>query len=206
MISLCYTRRTQTTPAMVVNLAKHYFTVSEYERMGETGVFAPDARVELIEGEIVEMSPIGSRHAACVELVAETLTMQFQGKAIVRIQNPIVLNDFSEPQPDVAVLHFRTDRYRTAHPRPNEVLLVIEVSDTTYPYDRNVKIPLYARAGIAEALIFNLPEEEREYFSQPEAGTYQSRRVLKSGERFESAKVNGLTLDVDTILGRPKGQ
>jgi Uma2 family endonuclease len=189
---------------MVVNLAKHYFTVSEYERMGETGVFAPDARVELIEGEIVEMSPIGSRHAACVELVAEILTMQFQGKAIVRIQNPIVLNDFSESQPDVAVLHFRTDRYRTAHPRPNEVLLVIEVSDTPYPYDRNVKIPLCARAGIAEAVIFNLPEEELEYFSQPEAGTYQSRRVLKSGERFESAKVDGLTLDVDTILGRPK--
>jgi len=191
---------------MVVNLAKHHFTVSEYERMGETGVFAPDARVELIEGEIVEMSPIGSRHAACVKLLTRTLTQQVSETAILSTQDPIRLNDFSEPQPDIAVLTFREDFYRDVHPGPSDVLLVIEVSDTTYPYDRNVKIPLYARAGIAEALIFNLPEEELEYFSQPETGAYQSRRVLKSGELFESAKVEGLTLDVDTILGRPKHQ
>jgi Uma2 family endonuclease len=186
---------------MVVNLAKHHFTVSEYERMGETGVFAPDARVELIEGEIVEMSPIGSRHAACVESVAETFTMQLHGKAIVRIQNPIVLNDFSEPQPDVAILRLRADRYRESHPRSHEVLLVIEVADSTYSLDRNVKIPLYARAGIGEALIFNLPEEQLEFYSQPETGVYQSRITLRRGDRFESAVVSGVTLDVDKILG-----
>jgi Uma2 family endonuclease len=186
---------------MAVNLAKHYFTVSEYERMGQSGIFAPDARVELIEGEIIEMSPIGSRHAACVESVAETFTVQLHGKAIVRIQNPIVLTDFSEPQPDIAVLQLRSDRYREAHPRPHEVMLVIEVSDTTYAFDRNVKMPLYARAGIAEALIFNLPEDQLEYYSQPEAGMYQSRRVLKRGEQFESTNVANLSLDVDTILG-----
>jgi Uma2 family endonuclease len=186
---------------MVVNLAKHYFTVSEYERMGQSGIFAPDARVELIEGEIVEMSPIGSRHAACVEAAADTIRESVQRKFFVRTQNPIILDDFSEPQPDITVLVFRDDYYRGGHPRPQDVLLVIEVSDTTYAFDRNVKIPLYARAGIAEALVFNLPEEQLEYYSQPEAGMYQLRRVLKRGEQFQSAKVDGLTLDVATILG-----
>jgi len=186
---------------MAVNLAKHYFTVSEYERMDQSGIFAPDARVELIEGEIIELSPIGSRHAACVKLLSRVLNEQAGEKAIISTQDPIRLNDFSEPQPDIAVLRFRNDFYRDAHPTPNDVFLVIEVSDTTYSLDRNVKIPLYARSGIAEALIFNLPEEQLEYYSQPEAGMYQSRRVLKRGEQFESTNVANLSLDVDTILG-----
>ncbi|HXT63637.1 MAG TPA: Uma2 family endonuclease [Pyrinomonadaceae bacterium] len=186
---------------MAVNLAKHYFTVGEYERMGESGIFAPEARVELIEGEIVEMSPIGSRHAACVEFVAETLTVQLHGRAIVRIQNPIVLDDFSEPQPDVAILQLRADRYRESHPRPHEVLLVIEVSDSTYSLDRNVKIPLYARAGIAEALIFNLHEDRLEYYSQPKSGVYQMQSILRPGEKFQSAIVPNVMFEVATILG-----
>lgn len=186
---------------MAVNLAKHYFTVSEYERMGATGVFAPEARVELIEGEIIEMSPIGSRHAACVDLITEIFNEQLRGRAIVRAQNPIVLDDFSEPQPDITILRFRSDRYRDAHPRPNDVLLVIEVADATIDYDRRVKMPLYARAGIAEALIFNLLEDQVEYFSQPQADNYQEHSILKRGEQFNSVTVSGLTLDVETMLG-----
>ena len=103
---------------MSVQFARHYFTVGEYERMGETGVFAPDDRVELVEGEIIEMSPVGSRHAACVDVVANILHEQLRGKAIVRVQSPIVLDDFSEPQPDVSLLKFREDFYRDAHPSP----------------------------------------------------------------------------------------
>ena len=186
---------------MSVNLDKHHFTVSEYERLGETGVFPPDARVELIEGEIVEMSPIGSRHAACVDLIADTLHEMVRGKAIVRTQNPIVLNDYSEPQPDITLLKFRPDFYRKAHPRPDDVLLVIEVADTTVHYDRNVKVPLYARAGIAETLLFNLPDDRLEYFSRPDRGVYQAKRIINRGERFESTSVPGLTLDVEIILG-----
>ncbi|HKO35220.1 MAG TPA: Uma2 family endonuclease [Pyrinomonadaceae bacterium] len=186
---------------MSVNFDKHHFTVSEYERMGETGVFSPDARFELIEGEIIEMSPIGSRHAACVELVAELIREWVQSRFLVRTQNPIVLDDFSEPQPDIAVLRFRPDRYRTAHPRPDDVLLIIEVAETTVSYDRNVKVPLYARAGIAESLLFNLPDGRLEYFSRPDRGVYQANRFINRGERFESASVPGLTLDVDIILG-----
>jgi Uma2 family endonuclease len=186
---------------MSVNLAKHYFTVSEYDRMGETGVFAPGARLELIEGEIIEMSPIGSHHAACVELITLHLHKIAQGKFLVRSQNPIVLDDFSEPEPDVCVVRFREDHYRHAHPRPHDVFLVIEVADTTFPFDRHVKLPLYARAEIPEFLLFNLPEEEVEWFSQPELGAYQNHQVLKRGDRVESAIVPGLLLDIETILG-----
>jgi len=186
---------------MSVNLAKHYFTVSEYDRMGETGVFAPGARVELIEGEIIEMSPIGSRHAACVERIRDHLHEFARRRFLVRTQNPIVLNDFSEPQPDISVLRFREDYYDKAHPRPQDVLLVIEVADTTFPFDRQVKLPLYARAGIPEFLLFNLPKDEIEWFSQHELGAYQNHQVLKRGDRFESVIVPGLTLDIEAILG-----
>ena len=185
---------------MSANL-KNHFTVSEYERMGETGVFPPDARVELIEGEIIEMSPIGSRHAACVELVAELIRESVQRRFLVRTQNPIVLDDFSEPQPDIAVLKFRDDRYRATHPRPDDIQLVIEVAETTVHYDRHVKMPLYARAGIAEALLFNLPEDRLEYFSEPEMGVYQVNRVINRNEQFESRNVPGLKLDLKVILG-----
>ncbi|MGZ5481946.1 MAG: Uma2 family endonuclease [Pyrinomonadaceae bacterium] len=186
---------------MSVNLIKNHFTVSEYERMGETGVFAPDARVELIEGEIIEMSPIGSRHAACVRLLGKILNGQVGENAIISTQNPIRLSDFSEPQPDVAILKFRKDYYREGHPGPDDVLLVIEVADTTAHYDRNVKVPLYARAGIPEALLFNLPDDRLEYFSRPEMGEYQVDGILSRGERFELTSVSGLTLDIEMILG-----
>ena len=186
---------------MSVQFARHYFTVAEYERMGKTGVFALDDRVELIEGEIIEMSPVGSRHAACVDVVANILHEQLRGKAIVRVQSPIVLDDFSEPQPDVSLLKFREDFYRDAHPRPEDVLLVIEVADTTVEYDRHVKIPMYARAGIPEALVFNLPDDQLECYAQPEAGHYKIARILKRGDHFESSNVSGLVLDVATILG-----
>jgi Uma2 family endonuclease len=187
---------------MSVNPAEyHNLTVSEYERMGESGIFPPDVRVELIEGEIIEMSPIGSRHAACVRLLSTALNQQVVENAIVSIQNPIRLSDFSEPQPDVAILKFRKDYYREGHPGPDDVLLVIEVADTTVHYDRNVKVPLYARAGIAEALLFNLPDDRLEYFSRPERGVYQVNRITNRGQQFESTSVVGLTLDVEIILG-----
>ena len=187
---------------MSVNLVKHHnFTVSEYERMAETGIFPPDARIELIEGEIIEMSPTGSRHAACVNLLSRILNQHVGEDAIVSTQNPIRLSDFSEPQPDVTILKFRKDYYREGHPGPDDVLLVIEVAETTVHYDRHVKMSLYARAGIPEALLFNLPDDRLEYFSRPEMGEYQVNRILSRGERLETTNVPGLTLDIEMILG-----
>ena len=185
---------------MSVNLAKHLFKVTEYERMGETGILAPDVRVELIEGEIIEMSPIGSRHAACVDLISEAFHEQLHGRAIVRTQSPIVLDDFSEPEPDVSVLRLREDYYRNAHPRPGDVLLVTEVSETTLEFDRQVKTRLYARAGITEFLLVNLADETIEYYSRPEMASYQDTRLLRRVDLFESAVVPGLKLDLGIIL------
>ena len=186
---------------MSLQLAKHLITVAEYDRMGEAGVFRPDARLELIEGEITEMSPIGSRHAACVKALIRILTSQVGETAIVSVQDPVVLDDFSEPQPDVALLKPRDDFYRDAHPRPEDVLLVIEVADTTVQTDRRIKLPLYARAGIPEALIFNLPDEQLEYYARPAGGEYQIARVFKRGESLRDEAVPGVTFDVESILG-----
>ena len=186
---------------MSINLAKHRFTVGEYERMGEMGFFPPDARVELIEGQIIEISPIGSRHAACVKLLNRILNQQVAEDAIVSTQDPIRLSDLSEPRPDLAVLRFRRDYYRERHPGAYDVLLVIEVADTTIQYDRHTKIPLYARAGIPEAILFNLPEDRLEYFARPEMGVYQVNRIINRGEQFESTSIPGLTFDIAMILG-----
>jgi len=186
---------------MSVNLAKHLFTVFEYERMGETGILAPDARVELIEGEIIETSPIGSQHAACVDLISDVFHEQLRGQAIVRTQSPIVLDDFSEPEPDVSVLKFRENYYRNAHPRPHDVLLVIEVSETTIQFDRHVKTQLYARAAIPEVLLVSLPDKHAEYYSRPENASYQDTKILRHSDRFESVIAPGLSLEVGKILG-----
>ena len=132
---------------MSLQIARHCFTVAEFERMGEAGVFPYGARLELIEGEIVEMSPIGSRHAACVKFLSRFMNRAVGDIALVSTQDPIQLDEFSEPQPDVALLRLRDDFYRGAHPTPADVFLIIEVADTTVEYDRLVKVPLYAKAG-----------------------------------------------------------
>lgn len=136
---------------MSVEIARHSFTVEEFERMGMAGIFPPDARFELIEGEIYEISPIGSPHAACVDALALLLNEIARRRFIVRVQSPIRLDDFSEPQPDVTLLRWRDDFYRGGHPTPANVLHVVEVADTTVVTDRTIKIPLYAHAGIPEA-------------------------------------------------------
>lgn len=186
---------------MSVRFAKHWFTASDYERMGEAGILPANERFELIAGEIIKMSPIGKRHAACVDALAELLQEQLQRKVIVRVQNPILLDDFAEPQPDVCLLKRREDFYRDALPTPLDVLLVIEVSDTTLDYDRHFKLPLYAAAGIPEVLIFNLPDEQLEYHAQPANGAYQHTRLFKHDETLTSVAVPDLKISVDAVLG-----
>jgi Uma2 family endonuclease len=187
--------------SMSVQIAKRWFTVAEYDRMGETGILTEDDRVELVEGEIIEMSPIGERHAACVDKLSELFREQLQRKAIVRVQNPIQLGSFSEPQPDVALLKRRDDFYRRSHPMADDVLLVVEVAETTIEYDRQIKVPLYARAGIAEVWIVNLVDEQIEIYAQPAGDAYQSRREVRRGEIINSPSALNLSLGVDEILG-----
>jgi Uma2 family endonuclease len=186
---------------MSVQIARHCFTVAEYERMGAAGIFSADERVELIEGEIVEMSPIGKRHAACVARLTQLLGPPSQGRAILWVQNPVRLNDYSEPQPDVALLRPRADFYEQSLPGPSDVLLVVEVADTTLEYDRQIKLPLYARAGIPEAWLVNLPEERIEVYSDPAGGEYQTVRSYARGKRLQSHTLAALRVSVSKALG-----
>ena len=186
---------------MSVEIAKYSFTAEEFERLGEAGILRQDARLELIEGEIFEMSPIGSLHAACVNFLSMLLNRLFGESHIIATQNPIRLSDFSEPQPDISLLRRRDDYYRERHPTPADVLIVIEVADMTVVKDKTIKIPLYARAGIAEAWLVNIPEERVEVYSNPAGGMYQRAEVFGRGEEARSHTLEGLVVNVSELLG-----
>jgi len=179
----------------------HKFTVEEYGRMGEAGVFPPGVRVELIEGKIVDMSPIGDRHAACVGWLNRTLTLLLQHTALIWMQNPVRLDNYSEPEPDILVLKPRGDFYRNGKPRPEDVLLLIEVSDSTLEVDRKRKVPLYARSGVPEVWIVNLVDERVETFADPSGGAYQTAATFSRGEEVQSRSLAALRLGVSEILG-----
>ena len=185
---------------MSVQLQKHYFNVDEYYRMAKVGIFSEDDRVELIEGEVVEMSPIGSSHQGCVDELTAIVMEKMGREVIVRVQGPIQVDEYSEPQPDISLLRPRRDYYRRAHPVPSEVLLVIEVADSSVEYDRNVKLPLYARAGIPEAWLVILAKEFSEVHSEPKNGKYQKVQRLKRGKTLASITLPGLKLAVEDIL------
>jgi Uma2 family endonuclease len=187
--------------AAPVQIIRYSFTVAEYQRMGQVGIFSEDDRVELINGEIVKISPIGEPHASCVGRLTQTLILLLRRRVIVWTQNPIVLDDYSEPQPDLAILRPRADFYRQAHPRPEDVLVVIEVSDTTLEYDRKVKVPLYASAGIPEMWLVNIPEERVEVYSDPAGGEYQTARSYARGRRLQSHTLASLRVSVSKVLG-----
>ncbi len=186
---------------MSAQLEKRHFNVDEYYRMAEAGVLKPDDRVELIEGEIIDMSPIGSAHAGCVAKFIHVFSRVQNLVATLWVQNPIRLSDFSEPVPDVALLKPRDDFYAERHPIPEDVLLIIEVADTTILSDRNVKIPLYARAGIPEAWLVNLPRKMIEVYCDLVNARYRKCSKLKRGDRLVSPTVPGLSLKVNDIIG-----
>lgn len=186
---------------MSAELQKRYFNVDEYYLMVEAGVLKPDDRVELIEGEVIKMSPIGSPHAACVSRLNRLLQTLPELDAIVAVQNPVRLNQLSEPVPDLALLQPRKDFYAERHPVPADVLLIIEVGDTTALADRAVKLPLYARSGIREVWLVNLPQQLIEVFSEPADGGYQTTDRYQSGETVVANTIAGVSLAVNEILG-----
>lgn len=175
------------------------FTVEEYHRMGEAGILGEGERVELIEGEIVEMNPIGSRHAACVKGLTSLLGRLLGDELLLDVQNPVRLDGGLEPQPDLAVVRARD--YRDSLPVPEDVLLVIEVSDTTLRYDRNVKLPLYARAGIKEAWIVDLPNKAIERHNDPSQTGYGRMQRVGPGKTLASEVFPDLVLNTDALIG-----
>jgi Uma2 family endonuclease len=186
---------------MAVQVLRHRFTVEEYHRMGEAGIFSEDDRVELIEGEIVEMAPIGSPHAGTTDYLHDTLSQMLGKRARVRAQSPIVLVPDSEPQPDIAVLRYRSDFYRGGHPRLEDIFFLIEVSDTTGEFDRIVKLPLYGRAGIPEVWIVDLAAHCVEVYVGPSPDGYELRHRFTRGQVVSPQAFPDLQLAVDEILG-----
>jgi Uma2 family endonuclease len=186
---------------MAQQLPKRWITVMEFEDMFKAGIFRQDERLELIEGEVFAMSPIGISHARCVNYLVNFLVQLFAGKIIVSAQNPITIDDYSQPQPDIALLQWRADFYGQAHPRPHDILLAIEVADTTVSYDRKIKIPCYSKADIHETWIVNIPAERIEIYAQPVNGEYSIVKYFQRGEEVQSHTISELKIGVNEILG-----
>lgn len=188
-------------PPAALAPTRRRFTVAEYYGMGEAGILFENDRTELLDGDVIVMPPIGDWHAARVNLFTNVLPPQLQGRAVVSVQNPTRLDETSEPQPDVMLLRWRDDFYRGGHPGPDDVLLLIEVSDTTVDFDRNAKLPLYARAGIPEVWIVNRTARRIEGYSEPSDGGYTTVRYAGPGESIAPQAFPDIVLEVDRVIG-----
>ncbi|MGB3848676.1 MAG: Uma2 family endonuclease [Tunicatimonas sp.] len=178
---------------MTTDVARRLFTINEYHRMAEAGILHEDDRTELIHGEIIYMSPIGNYHAAVVRRLNTLLSPLVAPQAIVDVQNPVKIGDHSEPEPDIKILPFREDYYAESGVTPQDVLLLIEVSDSTLRYDRNTKLPLYATAGIPEVWIVDVNKQQLEVHRQPNEERYQFMETLT---RDDSVTATQLPLNV----------
>jgi Uma2 family endonuclease len=175
------------------------FTVEEYHRMGEAGILRDDERVELIYGEVVQMNPIGSRHAACVKELNWLLSRQLGDEFRVDVQNPVRLDQGLEPQPDLAVVRARD--YRGSLPGPEDMMLLIEVADTSLAYDRDVKLPMYADAGIREVWIVDLTGGTIERHTDPSGDGYRLTARVGRKESLRSEVLPEFILETDAVLG-----
>lgn len=180
---------------------RHRYTVADYYRMGEAGILAPDARVELIDGEIIDMAPIGSPHVSAVLQLDHLLKEAVAGKALVLVQSPIVLGDYSAPQPDLALLRPRADYYRSSLARPGDILLIVEVAQSSLRFDRDDKLPLYARHRIPEGWLVDLTAKRLVRYRNPQQSAYASVDEPDLGSPLEIAALPETRLDLSTLFG-----
>ena len=171
--------------SMDTQILRREFSVDEFHRMAEAGVFGEGDRLELLDGEIVCMTPIGSRHAGCVNRLTSLLTAAVGTDAVVSVQNPVVCGDRTELQPDLAILKPRADFYSRTHPRPPDVYAVIEVADSSIGYDQGVKMAAYATAGIEALLIIDLGAKKVAVYRTPAGGTFRQHDVLRADDRLQ---------------------
>ena len=183
-----------------VVLQRHRVTVEEYHRMAETGILAPDARVELIEGEVIDMAPMNSRHAWVVTMLISRLQAA-HGRGIVTCQTPLRLGTHGEPEPDLMLLRPRDGGYAAALPAPADVLLLIEVADTSLDYDRLVKMPLYAREGVCEAWIVDLVNRQVRFYRQPQGGAYADVTSTETPGLTPVIALPGIEIDLAGLFG-----
>ena len=180
-------------------VTRRLFTADEFHKMAEVGILHEDDRIELIEGELIEMAAIDTRHFTCVNTLNRFLVRGVGDEAIVSPQNPVRLNEKLEPQPDLVVL--RNKDYSAALPGADDVLLLIEVSDTTLRYDRETKLPLYARSGVGESWILDLQNGAMERHTEPSESGYRLVRRVGSGESLPSVALPKLVLQVVDLVG-----
>ena len=176
------------------------FTVAEYYRMAEGGILGPEERVQLIEGEIIVMPPIGPLHAGSLDGSTSIFYRTQDDRFYIRTQNPLRLDDGSEPEPDIALVRPRADRYTTAHPTPADTFAVIEVSNSTLEYYRNHKAHIYGRAGVAQTLVLNLPEDCIENFTEPGPQGYGRHTIHRRGDKISLVALPDLELAVEDLL------
>ena len=183
-------------------VSKRLFTVEEYHRMAEVGILTDGDRVELIEGELIQMPPIGSWHASVVDRINAILTSRLGKKAIVRVQGPLVLGKRSEPHPDITVLRPKPDFYASQHPGPRDVLFLIEVADSTVMSDRRLKLPSYASKGIEEVWIVDRKTDAIEVYRTPALRGFQDRSVHSRGDRLAPLAFPSTEFRVMELLGK----
>jgi Uma2 family endonuclease len=179
---------------------KHRFSVSEWHKMGTINIFPPDARMELIEGEIIDMAAISPSHAGCVRHFIELFSTQKGKTALINVQNPIVLGDISEPMPDLTLLRPAAHFYKKRHPTAEDVFLLVEVSDTTVQHDREEKIPIYAKDGIVECWLVDLNEFQVEVYLNPTANGYTNKRIFDSEQTLIPSQLPHIKIPVSEIL------
>ena len=184
-----------------VRVLKGPFTVDDYYRLAERGILREDDRVELIDGQVVQMTPIGARHAGRVNYLTKTLVDLVGDDGIVAVQNPLTLGSRSQPQPDLLVATHHPEFYGKRLPPPADVLLLIEVADSSVDYDRDVKIPLYARAGIPEVWLVDLSGDGLEVYREPAAEGYRDVRRLRRGDAVTALRLPMVRLAVADVLG-----
>lgn len=189
---------------MIAQTLRRRFTVHDYARMREAGILTEDDRVELLDGEIYLRSPLGPLHIAIVNRLTKLLMRQVGDDAILSIQNAVQLNDYSEPQPDVALLHPRDDYYDQALARPDDILLLIEVADTSFGYDRDQKLPRYAASTIAEVWIIDVDQQLVEQYVQPLQGQYTQLTKILFGQTIQSKTMPQIHFTTDQLFSKQR--
>ncbi len=177
------------------------FRAEDFRKMTEVGILPEESGWEVIDGYLIDKMSIGSRHAGTVIKIGKFFERLVGNETLVSVQNPIHINEYNEPEPDVALLKPREDFYTNSLPTAPDVLLLVEVSDSTVEYDREIKKTLYAQAEIVEYWLINLKNNTVEVYSQPKDGNYRLARILESGETIEAVAVTNLKLPIDEILG-----
>ena len=185
---------------MEAGITKRLFTLDEYHRMAKARILHECDRVELIDGEIFQMSPIGDRHAVCVSRATTLFITAFGERAVVSPGNPIKLTDRTELQPDIVLFAPRTDFYAKKRPTTRDLLFIVEVSDTSLAYDRKIKLPRYAEAGIAEVWIEDLKNDVLQVHRDPAGNTYKSVQMLRSREIVSAIAFPGIPFRVEELL------